>query len=194
MGRRALQPAIFGIAALSFLLPFANVSCAGEAPDESTLAEAPDELAEGADLAGYEMVIGADPGEDFEKALEAFAIEEGTVNVGAEPFAAVALGAALAGLTLSLLAPPARRARHALVCAVVGTAALGVLGLAPVLASLGLFRVSWKPGYWVCLVLFLGATWVAYEESRFSESPGDGAGSRLPPRPGPSRAPPAPPR
>ncbi|HYP23439.1 MAG TPA: hypothetical protein VEV43_07695 [Actinomycetota bacterium] len=164
---RAIQPAIFGLAALSFMLPFAHVSCSTDQPAQSgPLVE---DFGRGSEeLKGYELVVGR----DLQREVAAgFAIEEGDVHVGGEPFAVVAFGAAVAGVGAVFVPQARRRAVTGLVAGAIGVLSLIVLGLAPVQRTFGLLEVSWKLGYWVCLTLFALATTVAYLEQRDARPP-----------------------
>lgn len=164
---RPIQPAIFGLAALSFLLPFAHVSCStDQAAQSGPIAE---DLGEGSEeLKGYELVVGRDLQPEV---AEGFAIEEGDVHVGGEPFAVVAFAAALAGVGAVFVPQARRRAVGGLVAGAIGLLSLIVLGLSPVQRTFGLLEVSWKLGYWVCLALFALATAVAYLEQRDERPP-----------------------
>ena len=111
---RAIQPAVFGLAVLSFLLPFANVSCATD----------PDIAQSGSPVLGATFVSRS------------------------RSRAAAGIVAGSAGL-LSLI----------------------VLGLVPVIGTYGLLQISWRHGYWVCLVLFAAATAFSYLEHRDARPP-----------------------
>ena len=164
--RRGIQPAIFGVAVLSFLLPFANVSCGSEGEGLPAPVDETNPTEGRAELKGYQLVIGRDVSDAFDELTDSLEMGDPQVRVGADPMAAIALLAGLAGLGISLLAPSRRRARHAIACGAAGTAAIAILGVAPAVGATGLFGVSWDYGYWTCLALFLGATWVSYEEHR----------------------------
>lgn len=176
MGLRALQPAMFGLAALSFLLPFAHVSCAGESdtyvdPDAVTEAERT------TDLHGYDLVVGGDPEEHFPDLVAESEMQDSDVRFGAEPFAGLALAAAVGGAAVSLVAPWPRRPLAGVVAGAAGILSLILLGLAPALRSLGLIRVEWRAGYWTCLALFVAATAVSYlEHQRIPRPPPRGPG------------------
>lgn len=163
---RAIQPAVFGVIALSFVLPFAQVSCSTN-PDPESNPESRDK----SDLAGYELVIGAQLEERFENTLEEFAVEEEQARLGADPFAVLAFGAALAGIGCAFLARERQRAVASLTVAGAGTLATIVLGLAPALRAYGTIRVVWKAGYWACLALFLAATAISYLAYRDARPP-----------------------
>lgn len=168
---RMAQPAIFGLAILSFLLPFANVSCGTDQPSPGgglLDVEAPDSSVE---FKGYHFILGRAIPEDVESG---FAIEEGTVEFGTEAFALVAALAAVAGLGLSLRLTHRWRDNGGFVAAVVGVVSLIVLGVSPTLESSGGFRVTWKWGYWVALLLFacaLGVSYVLQEQERTPPAP-----------------------
>lgn len=165
MGLRAVQPSIFGLAVLSFLLPFAHVSCASET-ETFAAQEAADLGDRTADLKGYELVTGGDMEKHFPGVAEGFAIEDADIRFGAEPFAVLALAAAAGGAAASILGPWHRRSIAGLIAGAAGILSVVALGLAPALRSLGLARVDWRLGYWTCLGLFVAATAISYLEYR----------------------------
>lgn len=160
---RAIQPAVFGLAALSFLLPFANVSCSD---GRAEVSPAPSE-----EMQGYEIVVGTRMKEGLETLEEGFAIEDSDIKLGGDPFAVLTLGAALAGVGLSFLRRPRQRATATLVAAGAGTTAAVLLGLTPMLRAYGVLTVEWKAGYWACLGLFVMATAVSYLAYRDARPP-----------------------
>ena len=167
---RAIQPAVFGLAVLSFLLPFANVSCATD-PDiaqsgSPVLGASDDEPP--AEFKGYELVVGRniDP-----EVAEGFAIDQEDVKFGGEPFAVLALAAGAGGLGATFLSRSRSRAAAGIVAGSAGLLSLVVLGLVPVIGTYGLLQVSWRVGYWVCLVLFAAATAFSYLEHRDARPP-----------------------
>lgn len=172
MRLRAVQPGLFGLAALCFLLPFAPVSCSSDQPPGvlgSEIGSGEEDLE--VELQGYELAFGSVFDDVSEELREAFAAEYGDLRVAAEPFALIALGAALGGTGLSLFAPAAGRAGAGLAAGLAGAGALVVLGVAPVNRVFGAFRLTLRPGYWVCLVLFLAAAAVAVIDRRTRASP-----------------------
>ncbi|HEV2756861.1 MAG TPA: hypothetical protein VG318_13925 [Actinomycetota bacterium] len=163
---RRTQPALFGLAALCFLLPFADVSCGPFSQSEESFAdelqiELPDE-GDRLPFKGYELVVGKRLPDEARNAAELVELDGSAHHFASEPFAVVALAAALAGLGLSLLLPPARRAVGGLVAALSGIGALALLGLSPIVRVLGIFRVTWRVGYWACLALFAAAAAVSF--------------------------------
>lgn len=170
---RPVQPGIFGLAALSFLLPFANVSCSTD-PDigqtgtpiiGSQKDDGPFELK------GYELAAGRGLDGEVAEAAEGFAITRDDVRFGGEPFAVLALAAAVAGVGVGSVSGPRARAVGGVVAGATGLLCVVVLGLAPVLRTYGVLRVSWTFGYWVCLTLFAAATAVSYLEHRDARPP-----------------------
>ena len=170
---RAIQPAVFGLAVLSFLLPFANVSCATD-PDigQTGTPIIGSETDEGpAELKGYELAAGRGLDGELAEAAEGFAIRRDDVRFGGEPFAVLALAAALAGVGAAFVSSARTRTTVGLVAGTTGSLSVVVLGLAPVLRTYGVLRVSWTFGYWVCLALFAGATAFSYLEHRAARPP-----------------------
>lgn len=169
MGRRVLQPAIFGIAVLSFVLPFAEVACVaqdGELGARTTLPEPAGGDGEFRTYKGYQLLRGQPVPDEVKEVGDEADVDIDRIRIGAEPFAVVAFAAGLAGVASSLLSPRRRRGRDGVACGAVGLLSLATLGLAPVIRSTGAYVVRWAPGYWICITLFLAATWVSYEEHR----------------------------
>lgn len=171
------QPALFGLAALCFLLPFADVSCGPTTTNETSLVDelqldVPDED-ERLAFRGYELVIGKHLPDDLARGAEALGLDGRAHHFASEPFAVLALVAAVAGAALSLLLPAGSRALGGLVAGLSGLACLLLLGISPIIRVLGAFRVTWRLGYWACLVLFAAGTAVSIVLRR------DGARTRL---------------
>lgn len=167
---RPIQPAIFGLVVLSFLLPFAHVSCTTDSGDART---GTPELGFDGDeppweLRGYQLAFGREVDEDTAEGLD---VDPQDFRGGAEPFAVLALAAAVGGVGAAFLPRARARASTGLAAGAAGLLSLAVLGIAPVMGTHGLMRVSWRFGYWVCLVLFAAATAVSYREHRDARPP-----------------------
>jgi hypothetical protein len=166
---RPIQPAIFGLAVLSFLLPFANVSCSTSGNARTGASELGFDADEPPwEVKGYQLAFGREIDEDTAEGLD---IDPQDLKGGAEPFAVLALAAAAAGVGAGFLSRARSRASTGLASGAAGLLALAVLGIAPVMGTHGLLRVSWTFGYWVCLVLFAAATAVSYLEHRDARPP-----------------------
>lgn len=108
--------------------------------------------------------------------------------IPAEPFAGIALVAALVGLSLVFVRVTRTRLLGASVAGAVGAATLVLLALSPTLKALGLSAVTLLYGFWVTLGLFVLATGVHVVQLRSGRN--HSIGIQLPPAP--PRAPPGP--
>lgn len=191
MRLRALQPSMFGIAALCFLLPFVELSCGPEATFEGALPEVEEARTARIEARGYELVLGKPLATDVEDVAEGFRLDPSIFRIVPEPFAVVALGASLAGLGSSLLASPGRRALCGIICGVTGAGALVLLAVAPVTRAFGAIRFSWQVGYALCLLAFVAASAAAIAARAGASGAHSPRGPAPPPvPPGPPRSPP----
>jgi hypothetical protein len=148
--RRHLGTALFGLALLSFLLPFARVHGPG--------LDSAENLEGLVSFRGYDLVIGKPFPESFKEVIRGAALGPAEdFHFASEPFAVLAALAALAGLGLGLLRRTERAPRGALWAASAGAVAMLLLGLSPFMRLLGLFRVNYKPGYWLAFASFIAA-------------------------------------
>jgi len=150
------QGGIFLLAGLCFLLPFVSLSCASEDVARGMEVEQVDQ-----DLTGLQLVTGGPRREGLDgsgplgrpdpDADEVFSIP-------AEPFAIIALVAALAGLALVLVRVTRTRLLGAAIAGAVGAGSLVLLALSPSLRALGLSEVTLLYGFWITLGTFGLAT------------------------------------
>jgi hypothetical protein len=168
--RRWLGAVLFGLASLSFALPFANIHQLGSDSAES-----------GADLVrfrGYELVIGKPFPESFDQFVRDLVIgQPDDFHFASEPFAVVTALAALAGLGLSLRRTPRGR-QDAVWPALVGAVAMLLLGLSPLMRLLGLLRVTYQPGYWLAFVFLIAAGITSFARVRSAVGVDDGVVGR----------------
>ena len=150
---KGAQGALFALAGLCFLLPFASLSCASEEAAEGMELEQGDQ-----ELTGVELVRGgveregfnpanalgpADPDDNFE------------FRIPAEPFAGIAFLAALVGLSLVFVRVTRTRLLGASIAGAVGAVSLVMLAMSPSLEALGLSAVTLLFGFWIALGLFV---------------------------------------
>lgn len=189
MNVRWLSPPIFGVIILSFFLPFLAVSCQGQGGAADLVT-----------LTGLDLVLGGEPEVNEALTAEQFGGEVApTDETDPEPFAIAAFGLAIVGLAIGWLRP--RLARVAAgVAALLGIVALIVLrfrlesqvseqagGEIPGEIPLS-FSISYKPGYWIALLLFAAAAVVegvsiVLEARREPAGPGPPARVEAPPPP-----------
>lgn len=137
---KGAQGALFALAGLCFLLPFVSLSCASEEAAEGMQMEQVDQT-----LTGVQLVIGGSEREGFvpENAIDRPDPEaEPEFTIPAEPFAAIALVAALVGLSLVFIRVTRTRLLGASIAGTAGAASLLLLGLSPTLRALGLNAVT----------------------------------------------------
>jgi hypothetical protein len=103
---KGAQGALFALAGLCFLLPFVSLSCASEEAAEGVAFPQEDQ-----ELTGVQLVTGGAEREGFDPRNALGPAVENTdpeFSIPAEPFAAIALAAALVGLCFVLVASPER--------------------------------------------------------------------------------------
>lgn len=172
------QASVFGVIAICFALPFADVSCAS------------DELADGlADnfalrridrnsFSGWELVAGTAPlvpksiDPSAAPALGLDREELHRFRVPPEPFAQIAFVAVLVGLIGVGVRRPASRELVASIAGAIAVVSLGLLVTSPSLKKIGLLDVQPKIGYWAALSLSVAAAlwhYLLWQASRFGE-------------------------
>ena len=150
------QGGLFLLAGLSFLLPFVSLSCASEEAAEGMDMEQVDQT-----LTGVELVLGGSEREGFfpENARgRPDPDAEPGFTIPAEPFAVVALVAAMVGLALVFVRITKTRLLGASIAGAAGAGSLLLLALSPTLRALGLNAVTLLYGFWIALGLFGLAT------------------------------------
>lgn len=185
---KGAQGALFALAGLCFLLPFVSLSCASEEAAEGMQMEQVDQT-----LTGVQLVIGGSEREGFvpESAIDRPDPEaEPEFTIPAEPFAAIALVAALVGLSLVFIRVTRTRLLGASIAGTAGAASLLLLGLSPTLRALGLNAVTLLYGFWIALGMFALATAVHLVQLRLSRQEATGepraeTAPRSPPGPAP---------
>jgi len=153
---KGAQGGLFLLAGLCFLLPFVSLSCASEEFAEGMNTEQVDQT-----RSGVQLVLGGSEREGFfpENAIaRPLPDEEPEFTIPAEPFAAVALVAALAGLSLVFVRVTRTRLLGASIAGATGAASLLLLALSPTLRALGLSTVTLLYGFWITLGIFGLAT------------------------------------
>jgi hypothetical protein len=184
---KGAQGGLFLLAGLCFLLPFVSLSCASEEAAEGMSMEQVDQT-----RSGVQLVLGGSEREGF---FPGNAIDgpqpgaEPEFTIPGEPFAAVALGAALVGLALVFVRATRTRLLAASIAGAAGAGSLLLLALSPTLRALGLSAVTLLYGFWITLGLFGLAATVHLIQLRLAR-PGMSAGHN---GPTPPRLPPAPP-
>ena len=134
--QRWLSPAVFALAVLAFLLPFATVSCDGAETS----------------FTGMQLVTRTvPPGGPIEEAPDCNADISDCVEERSSTFAEAAFAAALLGLALGIFG----KRKGPGWCATVGLLAVLGIGMQAV-EPLGP-EVTFHAGYWLALVLFLWA-------------------------------------
>jgi hypothetical protein len=148
--RRQLGAVLFGLALLSFLLPFATIH-----EPQSDSAESIESLVS---FRGYELVIGKPFPETFQEFIRGMALgPPGDFHFASEPFAVLAALAALAGLGLSLRRASKGGRQDVMWASFAGVVAMLLLGLSPLMRLLGLLRVTYQPGYWLAFGFLIAA-------------------------------------
>lgn len=151
---KGAQGGLFALAGLCFLLPFVSLSCASEEAAANLGGSMEDQ-----ELTGVQLVIGGVQREGFDPrgaVGPADPDDFAEFSIPPEPFASIALAAALAGLGF-ILARTRARLIGASVAGAVGAASLVLLAMSPTLRALGLSAVTPLFGFWVALGLFLVA-------------------------------------
>ncbi|CAN5618722.1 hypothetical protein BH20ACT23_BH20ACT23_00360 [soil metagenome] len=174
------------LSGLCFLLPFVSLSCASEELAEGVDLEQADQTLSGAQLAwGGPRREGFDPARSVGLPSPDEATE---LRVPPEPFAGIALVAALVGLSLVFVRVARTRLLGASAAGAVGAVSLLLLAMSPTLRGLGLSAVTLLYGFWVTIGLFGLATGVHVVQLRSGRN--GSIGEQLPPAP--PRAPPGP--
>jgi len=179
---KGAQGALFALAGLCFLLPFVSLSCASEEIAEGMGMERVDQT-----RSGVQLVLGGSEREGFfpENAIDRPQPgAEPEFKIPAEPFAAVALVAALVGLAFVLIRATRTRLLGASIAGAVGAGSLLLLATSPTLRALGLTAVTLLYGFWITLGLFALAAAAHLVQLRLGRTLSDENG------PAPPRAPP----
>jgi len=153
---KGAQGGLFLLAGLCFLLPFVSLSCASEEAAEGMGTEQVDQT-----LTGVQLVLGGSEREGFfpENPMDRPRPDaEPEFTIPAEPFAAVALGAAVVGLALVFVRATRTRLIGAIIAGAVGAGSLLLLALSPTLRALGLSAMKLLYGFWIALGIFSLAT------------------------------------
>jgi len=152
---KGAQGGLFLLAGLSFLLPFVSLSCASEEAAEGMDMEQVDQT-----LTGVELVLGSEREGFFPENARGRPDPEAEpgFTIPAEPFAVVALVAALVGLTLVFVRITKTRLLGASIAGAAGAGSLLLLALSPTLRALGLNAVTLLYGFWIAFGLFILAT------------------------------------
>ena len=144
------RAAIFGIIIACFFLPFVDVSC--EQENSGGVIQTPDTGKIG--RTGIDLVIGKRfvDDEELKKLMRGLVLgsKSSPQRTAKEPFAIIALMAALAGGWLAW----SRRDRAAAICSGVGVGSMVLLGTSPSIALFGIAHVDLLFGYWLALGLF----------------------------------------
>jgi len=170
------QGGLFLLAGLCFLLPFVTLSCASEEAAEGMAMDQVDQT-----LTGVQLVLGGSEREGFfpENAIDRPDPDaEQEFAIPAEPFATVALVAALVGLALVFVRVTRTRLLGASIAGAAGAGSLLLLAQSPTLRALGLNTVTLLYGFWIALALFGLATGAHVLQLRSG-----GMSSRTPPEP-----------
>lgn len=155
MSLRPARAGLFGIIALCFLLPFAEVSCSSTESARAFVLP----TGEGTTVSGFQLVTGSVRSRVDGSPAALLGGNQNDrirdeVRAPSEPFAILALASAFAGIALCL--SESRRAiQRAAIAGAVGASCLLLLARSPTLASLGLSRVEFEFGYWLTLFLFV---------------------------------------
>jgi len=163
---RGAQGALFALAGICFLLPFASLSCASEEAAEGMEIEEGDQ-----ELTGIQLVIGGVEREGFDPASAVGPQDPNTdpeFSIPPEPFASIAFGAALVGLGFVFVRITRRRLMGASIAGAVGGVSLVLLATSPTLRALGLSAVTLLYGCWLALGLFVLAGGVHVVQLRSS--------------------------
>jgi hypothetical protein len=167
---KGVQGALFTLIGLCFLLPFVSLSCASEEMAEDL------EMQGDQTLTGAQLVTGGVRREDFDP-RNAIPPAESPVQsefeIPAEPFAQIALVAALVGLALAFVRVARRRLLGASIVGAVGALSLVLLAMSPTLRAMGLAAVSLLFGFWIALGLFLVAAGVHVFQLRSASGAAD---------------------
>ena len=173
MSKQWAQAGVFGIIALSFLLPFVNVSCAAGEEElrgfmRALTIQEDDEDLPSQEFTGWELASGRgrliEGLEDFPSEDESPPDVAEEFRLPAEPWAQIALGAALVGIATAWLRAPLRRHRAGALAAIVVAASLWLLLTSPSLRKLGVLTIDPAVGYWIALGTSLATGgWLAWE-------------------------------
>jgi hypothetical protein len=181
---KGAQGALFAIAGLCFLLPFVSLSCASEEAAEGMAIDPVDQR-----LTGVELVTGGVERRGFESENEMGPPDPGT-EIPAEPLAAIALVAALVGLSLVFVRVTRTRLLGAAIAGAAGAGSLVLLAMSPTLRALGFSAVTLLYGFWITLGIFALAATVHLIQLRLVRSEVIGAQHGPdPPIPPPARPP-----
>ena len=184
---KGAQGGLFLLAGLCFLLPFVSLSCASEEIAEGMGAERVNQT-----LTGVQLVKGGDLREGFDPASAVTPPPEPAepeFPITSEPFAGIALAAALVGLAFVFVRATRTRLIGASIAGAVGAGSLLLLATSPTLRALGLTAVTLLYGFWIALGIFGLAAAAHLVQLRIArpEIPAERHGSS------PQRPPPAPP-
>ena len=149
---------VIALAGLCFLLPFVSLSCASEEAAEGVAFPQEDQ-----ELTGVQLVTGGAEREGFDPSNAIGPPDPNTdpeFSIPPEPFASVALAAALVGLCFVLVRVTRTRLLGASIAGTVGAASLVLLATSPTLRALGLSAVTLLFGFWLALGLFVLAAGV----------------------------------
>ncbi len=155
-GSKGAQGALFALAGLCFLLPFVSLSCASEEAAEGMELEQEDQ-----ELTGVQLVTGGVEREGLGPGGALGPADPDDVpdfHVPPEPFASIALAAALVGLGFVFVRVARKRLLGASIAGAVGAGSLVLLAMSPSLRALGLSAVTLLFGFWIALGLFMLAT------------------------------------
>jgi hypothetical protein len=184
---KGAQGALFALAGLCFLLPFVSLSCSSEEAAEGMGMERVDQT-----RSGVQLVLGGSEREGFfpENAIDRPQPgAEPEFKIPAEPFAGIALAAALVGLAFVFVRVTRTRLLGASIAGAVGAGSLLLLATSPTLRALGLTAVTLLYGFWIALGIFGLAAAVHLIQLRFErgEATGEQRALETPiPPPGPS--------
>lgn len=154
---KKFSPAFYGIIILCFLLPFVNLSCGGQKIMS---------------LTGFQLISGSEVKADgmFGDLSNNEEVKE-KKEVDPQPFALFALLAAVLGLGLSLLKSKMIALSNTLV-SVLGFIFLIILKINldgdAELGGQNVITLDYQLGYWITLLLFIGAAivqWLLYREA-----------------------------
>jgi hypothetical protein len=184
---KGAQGALFALAGLCFLLPFVSLSCSSEEFAEGMAMEKVDQ-----DLTGAQLLKGGATREGFDPAN---VLPGGNPDrapefpMPAEPFAVIALAAALVGFAFVFVRVTRTRLLGASIAGAAGAASLLLLATSPTLRALGFSAVTLLYGFWIALGIFGLAAIVHLIQLRFERREATGE-QRAPetsiPPPGPS--------
>jgi hypothetical protein len=185
---KGAQGGLFLLAGLCFLLPFVSLSCASEEAAEGMQMEQVDQT-----RSGVQLVLGGSEREGFFPENPIDGPQPGAepeFTIPGEPFAAVALGAALVGLALVFVRVTRTRLLGAAIAGAAGAGSLVLLAMSPTLRALGLSAVTLLYGFWITLGIFALAATVHLIQLRLVRPEVIGAQHGPdPPRPPPGPAP-----